>query len=108
MSRSSSWRKLILEEMLLHGDSFDHLVHSVSSPQYRDWWSSEDIEEAKSRAGDAWLDAKFDSGYGIQEGCFFTLWTKTRVYFPVCYDGSESVGSAPRDPCSEACKHVGG
>jgi hypothetical protein len=54
------------------------------------------------------LDVEFESGFGTSEGPAFTAWTATRVYFPVVYDGSEWVGSAPRNPCDEACEHVGG
>ncbi len=54
------------------------------------------------------LDRKFDNGYGGEEGAPFTAWSETRVYFPICYDGSEWVGSAPRNPCDEAKKHQGG
>ncbi len=54
------------------------------------------------------LDREFDSGYGIEEGKPFTAWSERRVYFPVCYDGAESVGSAPRNPCDEATRHQGG
>ena len=53
-------------------------------------------------------DKEFDRGFGGVEGCSFTLWTKDRVYFPIMYDGAEYVGSAPRNPCDEACEHQGG
>lgn len=51
---------------------------------------------------------KFDSGYGVSKGRLFTLWTEKRVYFPVCYDGAEWVGSVPRNPCLETTEHFGG
>lgn len=54
------------------------------------------------------LDIEFYSDYGSPNGLPFTAWTKNRVYFPVCYDGAEWVGSAPRDPCDIATKHQGG
>jgi len=57
---------------------------------------------------EAALDVRFDGGFGTSEGPEFTAWTATRVYFPVVYDGAESVGSAPRNPCDEVCSHVGG
>lgn len=57
---------------------------------------------------DEGLDEPFDSGWGGIQGEAFTAWTRGRVYFPVCYDGSEWVGSAPRHPCSETTKHQGG
>ncbi|QRY43157.1 hypothetical protein JVX93_21675 [Mycolicibacterium boenickei] len=54
------------------------------------------------------LDVKFHNGYGSPEGPTFTAWTQNRVLFPVCYDGAEWVGSAPRNPCAEDTPHVGG
>jgi hypothetical protein len=35
------------------------------------------------------LNVPFDIGYGQSEGSPFTLWTKSRVYFPAVYDGAE-------------------
>lgn len=57
---------------------------------------------------DAELDTEFDEGYGGTEGKPFTLWTGKYVYFPVCYDGAESVGFVPRHPCDTATRHWGG
>mgnify|MGYP003587901152 CR=1 FL=1 len=54
------------------------------------------------------IDYDFNSGYGGKEGFAFTAWTKDRVYFPGCYDGSEWIDSIPRNPCDEATSHVGG
>ena len=51
---------------------------------------------------------KFDSGYGGTRGRPFTAWTKDRVYFPVCYDGSEWVESVPRNFPGSVTEHVGG
>jgi hypothetical protein len=54
------------------------------------------------------LDREFDAGYGGQEGDPFTAWGPNWVYFPICYDGSEWVGSAPRRPCGYISRHQGG
>lgn len=54
------------------------------------------------------LDAPFDDGHGSAEGKPFTAWTENWVFFPVCYDGAEWVGSAPRHPCALATEHQGG
>jgi len=54
------------------------------------------------------LVIEFDNGYGLQNGIPFTMWTEQRVYFPVCYDGAEWVGSVPRHPCGEKTGHHGG
>jgi hypothetical protein len=54
------------------------------------------------------LDIPFDGGFGSSSGPPVLIWTEERVYFPVTYDGSESLGSAPRNPTSEGQSHVGG
>ena len=45
------------------------------------------------------LDAEFDNGIGAPCGVPFTAWSAKWVYFPVVYDGSESVYRVPRNPC---------
>jgi hypothetical protein len=54
------------------------------------------------------LDREFNDDYGGSEGEPVLIWTEERVYFPVVYDGSEWLGSAPRNPVSEGQEHVGG
>lgn len=54
------------------------------------------------------LSAEFNTGYGNQKGEPFTAWGEKFVYFPVCYDGAEWVGSAPRNPCEVKTYHQGG
>ena len=80
----------------------------------------ESITDALTEAGETWKDVVantmnapematvFHDGYGGTKGIPFTLWTTKRVYFPICYDGSEWVGSAPRNPCEEKLEHQGG
>ena len=53
------------------------------------------------------LDIRF-GGFGGPEGKPFSAWSEQYVYFPVCYDGTEWVGRARRNPCDEATKHMGG
>jgi hypothetical protein len=57
---------------------------------------------------EAALDVEFDNGYGGSEGPQVLIWTEERVYFPAVYDGSEWLGSAPRNPTTEGQAHVGG
>ena len=66
-----SWKSMISEEMKSHDDSWDDVVSCTLT--------EEELYES------------FDNGFGGEEGKPFTLWTKTRVYFPVCYDGAEWV-----------------
>jgi hypothetical protein len=54
------------------------------------------------------LDFEFDGGFGTSCGPRVLIWTEQRVYFPVTYDGSESLGSAPRNPQPQGQRHVGG
>lgn len=82
-------------------------------------WKIE-IEKELKRQGETWgdttattlkeeeLDVVFESSYGSVEGKPFTMWTKNRVYFPVCYDGSEWVGSVSKNPDIKPTKHIGG
>ncbi len=81
-------RKQILESMEQKGDTWADVIRCTLTP--------------------AQLDVEFDSGWGGENGEPFTLWTKKRVYFPACYDGSEWVASAPRKPCDEIMQGVGG
>jgi hypothetical protein len=57
---------------------------------------------------EATLDVPFYDGYGGSEGPAVLIWTEARVYFPVVYDGSEWIASAPRNPVAEGQHHVGG
>lgn len=65
-----------------------------------------DIEAHTFAEGE--LDIEFYPGYGGEEGVPFTVWTKNRVYFPACYDGSEWVVSVSRNPDGVRTEHVGG
>lgn len=89
MNIDVTWRELIQREMTEQKDSFDNIEFSISREEN-------------------WLDIRFHNGYGYQEGVPFTVWTKTRVYFPVQYDGSEWCSSVPRNPCEEIISHIGG
>lgn len=84
----TTWRELILNEMQSQNETWDNVVACTLSNEE--------------------LDVDFYDGYGSAEGQPFTLWTNSRVYFPVVYDGAEWVGSVPRHPCAEATEHIGG
>lgn len=89
MSRKS-WGEMVRAEMKEHGDSPLAIEQSVPPFDTPD------------------MTRKFDAGYGTSEGCPFTVWTKTRVYFPIVYDGAEWVGSVARNPDGNATGHFGG
>ena len=84
---TTSWREMLQEQCKEDGEDFSALIHTLTEKQ---------------------LDAKFDDGYGSTEGDKFTAWGKNWVYFPICYDGQEWVGHAPRNPCETAMEHQGG
>jgi hypothetical protein len=84
----ATWRELITLTMQDNNDSFDNVVaHTFNEDE---------------------LDVEFDDGYGLERGIPFTLWTNEFVYFPITYDGSETAGSAPRNPCDTVLEHQGG
>jgi hypothetical protein len=68
-----------------NGDNFNKMVTTLTDKQ---------------------LNKSFDNGG--PKGEPFTAWGEKYVYFPVCYDGAEWVGSAPRNPCDKATEHQGG
>lgn len=102
----TTWRELITIELKYHNDSFEKCQECV-------WGMAkalpfEDEITTKSATFDEFLDREFDGGYGLPEGEPFTLWTETRVYFPVVYDGAESVRSVPIHQTGEVTNHIGG
>ena len=85
----TTWRKLITSALDHNKESWDDVVSICPEKE-------------------AWLDYLFDDDYGSIEGNSFTVWTKNNVYFPVCYDGSEWVGSVSRNPNGKSTVHMGG
>jgi hypothetical protein len=84
----TTWRKSITEAMAARHETWaDVVAHTLTAAE---------------------LDEEFDAGFGVECGKPFTLWTKRHVYFPIAYDGLESVGSVPRDPSDEKTEHLGG
>ena len=83
----TNWKALITFEMEMEDESWDDVVSCTLT--------EEGLYEA------------FDNGFGREEGKPFTLWTKKRVYFPVCYDGKEWVSSVSRNPDGIPTEHVG-
>lgn len=49
----------------------------------------------------------FDDGYRGIGGCAFIAFSEKNVYFPICFDGSEWVGRAPRFFPAEPLGHQG-
>jgi hypothetical protein len=85
---NADWKSLIIEEMTKVNDSWDNVVSCTLTEEE--------------------LCEQFDEGFGGREGKSFTVWTKTRVYFPAIYDGREWVESVSRNPDGNPTHHVGG
>jgi hypothetical protein len=91
MSRNideTTWRKLIKDQIEWNDESWKDVVSCTLTEEE--------------------LDVKFDSGFGGSEGKPFTVWTTKSVYFPVVYDGAESVGCVSRNPDGQPTEHWGG
>lgn len=84
----ATWSELLKKEFDKNGDDFDAKVCVLT------------LEE---------LDVEFYDGYGLPNGKPFLAWGDKFVYFPVCYDGAEWVGSVPRNPTDNIeIEHFGG
>lgn len=83
-----TWKELLEDELLENKDSFDNII--------------------KNTMTDEEMSVEFCDSYGGYNGIPFTVWTHDYVYFPIGYDGSEWVGSAPRNPCDIKLRHQGG
>ena len=83
-----TWRKLLEAAMFYHHETLADLVAITLT--------------------DEELNKEFDGGYGSPEGKPFTAWTANTVYFPIQYDGAESVGSVARHPDGKPTEHQGG
>ena len=70
--------------------------------------NGDDFKKIKTTLSDKEMKTMFDNGYGGEQGVPFTAWGEKYVYFPLCYDGAEWVGSAPRNVCDIKSKHQGG
>ena len=88
MGYMKNWKDMLTEALSGNGETWDDIGSSTLSEEE--------------------LNRKFDLGYGGTEGAPFTVWTKDRVYFPVCYDGTEWVGSVARHPDGKPTEHQGG
>lgn len=82
-----SWNSMLKNEFEQNGDDFSKMKTTLNTED---------------------LNREFDTGFGASVGDPFTAWGERYVYFPVVYDGSEWVGSAPRNPCDTVTNHQGG
>jgi len=88
MKDLKSWKELLLSEMRIRRETLlDIEVNTLSDEE---------------------MEAEFDPDYGGTNGGPFTIWTRKTVYFPLCYDGAEWVGSVARHPDGVPTSHQGG
>lgn len=83
----ASWYEMLKEAMMEDGEDLNSFVCTM-----------DEVE----------LKEDFDAGFGSTRGKPFTAWGAKWVYFPICYDGAEWVGHAPRNPSDIAMHHQGG
>ncbi len=83
----SNWYDKLKEAMKADGESFIDRVCTLTDEE---------------------MSKPFDDSFGFPEGAAFTAWGERWVYFPLSYDGAESIGHAPRNPCDLSMKHQGG
>ena len=84
----SNWKKHLLFAMLSRGETLEDIEANTMT------------EEEMTK--------EFDHRSAGIEGTPFTVWTAKTVYFPVCYDGEEWVGSVSRNPDGKPTDHQGG
>jgi len=82
----TNWKKELEREFKENGDDFSKMVTTLTDKE---------------------LLTEFYKGYGEIQGTPFTAWGKKFVYFPICCNGEEWVGSAPRNPCKIKLEHQG-
>lgn len=100
-----NWKEIIIEVMKENGETWDDVIEANITKPVRSWYNEDKIAEMP----EASFEREFDSGYGGTRGDYFCVWSKGYVYFPLCYDGAEWVGSAPRQPSpGYTQEHLGG
>jgi len=88
MTMKTSWRELIGDALRRNGEDWADVVSITLSSRE--------------------LSKRFEISYGGPSGMSFAAWTARHVYFPLCYDGMDSCGCAPRNPQAEPLAHQGG
>jgi len=84
----TTWWLMIQEEMMLHNETWDDAISCTLGPDE--------------------IDRPFDRGWGGINGPPFTVWTRTRVYFPATHNGAEWCASVARHPDGQPTEHIGG
>lgn len=92
----TNWKRLFDEVVATDKEPIEYISFKNTLMTWRDAQNAPALHE--------W----FDDDYGGTEGQPFTAWSANWVYFPICYDGREWIGKAPRHPCDYSCKHQGG
>ena len=97
----------------------EYLASREAHSDEHDTWENL-LARALAGNGESWADVEahtlseaelrrpFPVGFGRVCRSPFTLWTVRHVYFPVSYDGRESVGFLARHPDGRPTAHRGG
>ena len=101
---TESWQDMLDVALTNNNESKDDIVMAnISTPT--DEWDTDHDDYGVAAS----FDRQFHSGFGGTEGDYFTVWTNDWVYFPICYDGAESVGRIRRNPTKDyTARHQGG
>ena len=90
-------QKLVMRELAEHDEIAADIVQITVGPaRYRD-----EIEHHVVDDFDELAEYEGDTGFGTQNLPAVYVWTDSRVYFKVHYDGSERVESVPRNPSTD-------
>lgn len=83
----STWKELIEEAMVARGETLADLVSNTLTSEE--------------------MAIEFYNDFGSEPAKPFTAWTNNNVYFPLSYDGAQSVGSVSRHPDGKPTEHQG-
>lgn len=92
----TTWKREFDEVQAKDKEAIEHIAFNN---RLLTWQEAQDAPE---------LQAWFYPDFGGVEGASFTAWSANWVYFPICYDGREWIGKAPRNPRNHSCEHQGG
>lgn len=91
---AETWRDAFVLEAEKHGETEANIIHLAATPDFG-WDEPDYLNGAGSHRKERYTPR-------------FTIWTTTRIYFPVTYDGHTRLRSLPRHPCEEMTDAFGG
>ena len=100
--RWTSWQSMVERVMDRNGESMADIVGWTVG---NDSWDQSVSGEFQPLPNE--FHREFYPDYGEPEGTPFRIWTARYVYFPLSYDGQESVDAIPRHPTPDTPVHYG-